>query len=104
MSSPIVELYATGTTAKTLTMHLKLSRYTEDDERSAHAVLRNRVKPAKHPKRKVHTSIGTTHTEARNQNSSGIREFSARNDVLDLNYHEGAALIDAHARKCELHT
>ena len=56
-SSSIVELYATGTTAKTLTMQLKLSRYTVDDECSAHAVLRNRVKPAKHPERKVLTSI-----------------------------------------------
>ena len=32
-NSSIVELYATRTTAKTLTMQLKLSRYTEDDER-----------------------------------------------------------------------
>ena len=80
------------------------SRYTGDDERSVHAVLRNRVKPAKHPKRKVLTSIGTTHTEARNQNSTGIREFSARNDVLGLNYHESAALINAHVRRCKLRT
>ena len=56
MNSSIVELYATRTTATTLTMQLKLSRYTGDDERSAHAVLRNRVKPAKHSERKVLTS------------------------------------------------
>ena len=24
--------------------------------------------------------------------------------MLDLNYHESAALIDAHAKRCELHT
>ena len=82
-------------------MQLKLSRYTEDDERSAHAVLTNRVEDTE----LFAISTGkTTHTEAKNQNSSGIREFSARNDVLDLNYHENAALIDAHAKRCELHT
>ena len=45
-----------------------------------------------------------THTEAWNQNSSGIREFSARNVVLDLNYHESAALINAHVKRCKLRT
>ena len=31
-------------------------------------------------------------------------EFSARNIVLDLNYHESTALVDAHARRCKLRT
>ena len=56
-NSSIVKLYATRTTTKTSTMQLKLSRFTEDDERSALVVLRNRVKPSKHPQRKVLTSI-----------------------------------------------
>ena len=43
---------------KTLAIQLKLSRCAEDEESSAYAVLRNRVKPAKHSKRKVLASIG----------------------------------------------
>ena len=31
-------------------------------------------------------------------------EFSARNIVLELNYHESTALVDAHARRCKLRT
>ena len=42
---------------KTLAMQLKSSRCAEDEECSAYAVLRNRVKPAKHSKRKVLASI-----------------------------------------------
>ena len=42
----------------TLAIQLKLSRCAEDEEVSAFAVLRNRVKPAKHSKRKVLASIG----------------------------------------------
>ena len=42
----------------TLAIKLKLSRCAEDEEVSAYAVLRNRVKPAKHSKRKVLASIG----------------------------------------------
>ena len=42
----------------TLAIQLKLSRCAEDEECSAYAVLRNRVKPAKHSKRKVLASIG----------------------------------------------
>ena len=48
----IVELDAARITTKTLTMQLKLSRCAEDAECSARAVLRNRVKPARHSKRK----------------------------------------------------
>ena len=51
----IVELDATRTTAKTLAMQLKLSRYQA--LYSSYAALRNRVKPAKHSKRKVLASI-----------------------------------------------
>ena len=43
---------------KTLAIQLKSSRCAEDEEGSAYAVLRNRVKPAKHSKRKVLASIG----------------------------------------------
>ena len=91
-------------------MQLKWSRCAEDEECSAYAVLRNRVKPAKHSKRELRTSIGedmqavSRDAEAWNQNSSGIRECSARNVVLDLNYHESAASVDAHAKKCKLRT
>ena len=42
---------------KTLAMQLKSSRCAEDKKGSAYAVLRNRAKPAKHPKRKVFASI-----------------------------------------------
>ena len=42
----------------TLAIQLKLSRCAEDEECSANAVLRNRVKPAKHSKMKVLASIG----------------------------------------------
>ena len=51
MEEDIVELDAT------LAIQLKSSRCAEDDERSAHAALRNRVKPVKHSKRKVLASI-----------------------------------------------
>ena len=98
-------------------MQLKLSRCAEDEECSA--VLSNHVKPAKHSKMKVLASIGEdmrtvprdtelllfrmkiAHTEAWNRQES---EFSARNIVLDLNYHESTALVDAHAKKCKLRT
>ena len=42
---------------KTLAIQLKLSRCAEYEECSAYAVLRNRVKLAKHSKRKVLASI-----------------------------------------------
>ena len=57
-NSSIVELDATRTTARTLAMHLKLSRRAEVAECSAYATLRNRIKPAKHSKKEVLTSIG----------------------------------------------
>ena len=103
LEEDIVELDATRTTAKTLAMQLKSSRCAEDEECSAYTVLRNRVKPAKHSKRKVLASIVedmravlrdtelTTHTE--------LAEYRFR-----LNYHESAALVDAHARRCKLRT
>ena len=52
------ELDAARTTAKTLAMQLKLSRFAEDDECSAYADLRSRVKPAMTSKREVLASIG----------------------------------------------
>ena len=55
----IVELDAARTTnQKHWPCSLKRSRCAEDEEYNAYAVLRNRVKPAKHSKRKVLTSIG----------------------------------------------
>ena len=95
---------------------LKLSRCAEGEEYNAYAVLRNRVKPAKHSKRKVLTSIGED-MRAVSRDTEFLRfrletthaglessEFSARNIVLDLNYQESAALVDAHARRCKLRT
>ena len=100
-------------------MQMKSSRYAEEEKSSAYATLRSRVKPAKHSKREVLASIregmgavsrktdllrfrlATTHTETWNQIPN---EFSARNVVLDLNYHESAALVDAHVKKCKLRT
>ena len=79
MNSSIVDLYATVTTAKTLTMQLKLSRYTGDDERSAHAVLRNRVKPAKHPERKGFFQSMRTCNQSREVHS--FCDFDWKNDT-----------------------
>ena len=113
----IAELDAVRITAKTLAMQLKSSRCAEEDEYSACADLRNRVETSQASKREVLTSIGEdmravsrntellrfllamTHTEVRNQIPD---EFSARKVVLDLNYHEGTALIDAHVKRCKL--
>ena len=115
LEKDIVELDATRTTAKTLAMQLKSSRCAEDEECSA--VLRNRIKLAKHFKRKVLASIGedmravsrgtellrsrleTTHIQR-----PGIVRILGQNVVLVLNYHESAALVDAHARRCKLRT
>ena len=88
---------------------LKLSRYAEDEECNAYAILRNRIKASQDSKRKVLSSIGenlralcllrfrraTTRTEVWNRQEY---EFSARNVVVGLNYNESAALTDAHVK------
>ena len=97
---------------------MKSSRYAEEEKCSAYDTLTNRVKPAKHSKREVLASIRedmrtvsrntehlrfrleTTHTETWNREY----ELSARNVVLDLNYHESTALVDAHSKRCKLRT
>ena len=112
------ELDAARTTAKTLAMQLKSSRYAKKkDEYSVYADLRNRVETSQAARKKVLTSIGEdmralsrdtellrfrqamTHTEDWNQIPD---QFSTRNVVLDLNYNESAALIDAHVKRCKL--
>ena len=87
---------------QTLAIQLKSSRCAEDEEVSAHAVLRNRVKPAKHSKRKVFASIVEDMRTVLRQSSRHTQ--SSWNIVLDLNYHENAALVDAHAKKCKFLT
>ena len=109
LEKSIVELNSTRTTAKTLAIQLKSSRYAEDEECNAQAILRNRIKASQDSKRKVLSSIGedmrdlyllrfrraTTRTEVWNRQEY---EFSARNVVLDLNFYESAALTDAHVK------
>ena len=111
------ELDAARSTANILAMQLKSSRCAEEDEHSAYADLRNRVETSQASKREMLTSIGEdtravsrntellrfllamTHTEDWNQVPD---EFLTRNVVLDLNYNESAALIDAHVKRCKL--
>ena len=94
--------------------NLKLSRYAEEEERNAYAILRNRIKASQDSKRKVLSSIGedmrtvsrdtellrfrraTTRTEVWNRQEY---DFSARNVVLDLNCNESAAVTDAHVKR-----
>ena len=58
LEKSIVELNSTRTTAKTLAIQLKSSRYAEDEECNAQAILRNRIKASQDSKRKVLSSIG----------------------------------------------
>ena len=58
MEKSTAELDAARTTAKTLAMQLKLSRYAEEKVYSAYADLRNRVETSQASKREVSISIG----------------------------------------------
>ena len=58
MEKSTAELDAARTTAKTLAMQLKSSRYAEEDEHSAYSDLRNRVETSQASRREVLTSIG----------------------------------------------
>ena len=92
-----------------LAIQLKSSRCAEDEEGSAYAVLRNRVKPAKHSKRKVLASIFEDANSSRS--TELLREFETHDTHRGMECQEfseervrfelSMQRVDAHAKKCK---